>query len=142
MSTTGLDVFDKTIQLSNIWLSELMEQHGPDRQRAWHILGSVLRAVRDNLPADLSAHLGSQLPLLVRGAYYDQYQPSLQPQRIRDRDEFLEKVQRGLATRPVNAAEATRSVFELLDAHLDPGQARKVREALPADIRALWPQAH
>ena len=43
MSTTGLDVFDKSLQLTNIWLNEIMEEHGPDRQRAWHILSAVLR---------------------------------------------------------------------------------------------------
>jgi hypothetical protein len=36
MSATGLDVFDKTLQTTNTWLSELMrdEAIGPDRQVA------------------------------------------------------------------------------------------------------------
>lgn len=141
MSTNGLEVFDKTVQISNIWLKEIMDEHGPDRQQAWHILGAVLRAVRDRLPADLAAHLGSQLPLLVRGAYYDQYEPARQPERTRSQDEFLERVQAEMTfSRPVNGQDVVATVFHVLDHHIDPGQARKVREALPHEIRALWPE--
>ena len=41
MSTTGLDVFDKTLQTTNIWLDEIMDVVGPDRGVAWHVLGAV-----------------------------------------------------------------------------------------------------
>jgi len=73
MSSTGLDVFDKTLQTTHIWLDELMLVIGPDRQVALHVLGAVLRAIRDRVPLGLAVHLGSQLPLLVRGVYYDQW---------------------------------------------------------------------
>ncbi len=82
MSATGLDVFDKTLQTTHVWLNEMMEEIGPDRQVAWHVLGAVLRALRDRLPLELAVHLGSQLPILVRGAYYDQWAsraPSIAP---------------------------------------------------------------
>jgi uncharacterized protein (DUF2267 family) len=141
MSTTGLDVFDKSVQVTNTWLNEMMENLGPDRQLAWHVLGVVLRTLRDRLPADLSAHLGAQLPLIVRGAYYDAFQPSRLPQKMRTRDEFLGPIAEGNATvRPVSSEDAVKAVFSVLDHYLDPGQVRKVREALPEDIRALWPE--
>lgn len=139
MSATGLDVFDKTVQTTNIWLDEVMADVGPDRQVAWHVLGAVLRALRDRIPADLAAHLGAQLPLLVRGSYYDGYRPSHEPSRIRDQDEFLGYVNERLSdTRPVNVRDAVSSVFGVLSAHLPRGQCEKVRDALPADIKALW----
>src|SRR2546423_5270300 len=59
MSATGLDVFDRTLQITNIWLDEIMETLGPDRQVAWHALGAVLRALRDRLPLGLAVHLGA-----------------------------------------------------------------------------------
>jgi uncharacterized protein (DUF2267 family) len=140
MSATGLDVFDKTIQVTNIWLNEIMTDHGPDRQVAWHVLSSVLHALRDRLPVDLSAHLGAQLPLLVRGTYYEQFEPSKQPEKSRTLDEFLDRVHDELKfTRPVDSKEAVRSVFQVLSHYIDPGQARKVREALPEQVRELWP---
>ena len=42
MSATGLEVFDKTLQATNIWLGEIMERLGPDRQVAWKVLSTVL----------------------------------------------------------------------------------------------------
>src|SRR4051794_30213684 len=104
MSTTGLEVFDKTVQTTNIWINEVAERLGPDRHAAWHVLGTVLRCLRDRLPLGLAAHLGAELPLLVRGAYYDQFQPERRAEPIRHADEFLAKVQAGLGRlKPINA---------------------------------------
>ncbi|WEX09526.1 DUF2267 domain-containing protein [Chelativorans sp. AA-79] len=142
MSSTGLDVLDKSVQTTNIWLNEIMENHGHDRQVAWHILGAVLHALRDRLPADLAAHLAAELPLVIRGLYYDQYKPSEQPDVTRSLDEFLERVQQGLRMiRPVDSNEATRSVFRVIAHHVDLGQSAKVRDALPKEIQALWPES-
>jgi uncharacterized protein (DUF2267 family) len=140
MSTTGIDAFDKTIQVTNTWLNEIMADHGPDRQAAWHVLSAVLHVLRDRLTTDLSANLGAQLPLLVRGTYYDQFEPSRQPDKSRSLDEFLDHVQQELRyTRPIDSKEAVRSVFKVLSHYIDPGEVRKVRQALPADVRDLWP---
>jgi len=139
MSASGLDVFDKTLQTTHIWLNEITEVMGPDKQVAWHVLGGVLRAVRDRVPLDLAAHLGAELPILVRGIYYDQWHPSAQPERYRSVDEFLECVVKNLGgIRPVDPRDAARSVFDVLSRHLPEGQIRKVRDSLPEEVRALW----
>ena len=139
MSATGLDVFDKTLQTTHIWLNEITEAIGPDKQVAWHVLGAVLRTLRDRVPLQVAVHLGAELPLLVRGTYYDQWRASDHPERYRTLDEFLGRVAEQLrATRPVNPADATRAVFGVLNRHVPEGQLRKVREALPEDMRALW----
>ncbi|RRH97201.1 DUF2267 domain-containing protein [Mesorhizobium tamadayense] len=142
MSATGLDVFDKTVQTTNIWLNEIMDDLGPDRHLAWHVLGVVLRALRDKLPAELGANLGAELPLLIRGAYYDQYQPSVPPSRARSVEEFVHPIAEALKSgRPVDAGKASRAVFKTLAHHVDLGQSAKVRDALPRDIQALWPDS-
>jgi uncharacterized protein (DUF2267 family) len=141
MTGTGLDVFDKTVQTTNVWLNEVSEQIGPDRHLAWHVLGVGLRALRDRLPVDDAAHLGAELPLMIRGAYYDQFRPATQPETIRSRDEFLHKVAGGLSdTRPVNPETAMRAVLTVLCRHMPAGQVNKTRDALPKDIRTLWPE--
>ncbi|HET9903240.1 MAG TPA: DUF2267 domain-containing protein [Xanthobacteraceae bacterium] len=142
MSATGLDVFDKTLQTTNIWLDEIGKTVGPDRQVAWHVLGGVLRVLRDRLTLGLAAHLGAQLPLLVRGLYYDQWRAGDQPQKWRSLDEFLALVAAELHhIRPVDPREGARAVFQVLNHYVDPGQVRKVREALPEEVRAVWPEA-
>jgi uncharacterized protein (DUF2267 family) len=141
MSATGLDVFDKTLQTTNKWLDEIMVEIGPDRQIAWHALGAVLRTLRDRLTLGLAAHLGAQLPLLIRGLYYDQWRPSDQPAKFRSADEFLERVGQEMAgIRPVNVEDATRAVLRVLNHHVDPNQVEHVRTSLPEHIRALWPE--
>ncbi|TGQ42044.1 DUF2267 domain-containing protein [Mesorhizobium sp. M00.F.Ca.ET.216.01.1.1] len=138
MSATGLDVFDKTLQSTNIWLDEIMDEMGPDRQIAWHVLGAVLHAFRDRLQPDLAAHLGSQLPILVRGAYYDHYQPSKAPEKLRSLDEFLAKIKTELeSTRPVDSKDALRVVSKVLAHHVGEGQMLKVWESLPREIRSV-----
>jgi uncharacterized protein (DUF2267 family) len=143
MSATGLDVFDKTLHTTNAWLAEIMETLGPDRQIAWHVLGAVLRAVRDRIPLGLAAHLGAQLPLLVRGTYYDQWRPSEQPLNWRSLDEFLSIISAELRNlRPVDARDAARAVFQVLNHYVDPGQVANVRNALPEEVRRLWPETN
>ena len=140
MSATGLEVFDKTLQTTNIWLDEIMAELGPDRQLAWHVLGAVLRGLRDRLPLGLVAHLGSQLPILVRGAYYDQWTPRDKPLELRSCEEFYDHVGQALwNTRPVNVQEAVQVVFRTISNHVTEGQVRKVRDSLPRDLAMLWP---
>jgi uncharacterized protein (DUF2267 family) len=140
MSATGLEAWDKSVHTTNIWLKEINEQLGPDRHLAWHVLGVVLRALRDRLRPEDSAHLSAQLPLIVRGAFYEQYRPSILPEPIRSREEFLEKIAAGLEDiRPVDPEDAARAVFAVLSRHLPEGQIEKTCEVLPEKIRSLWP---
>jgi uncharacterized protein (DUF2267 family) len=139
MSATGLDVFDKTIQSTNIWLDEIMDRLGPDRQLAWKVLSAVLHKLRDRLPTGLSAHLAAQLPLLVRGVYYDQYEPSVQPVRPASGEDFIHEVGKWLSdARAVDPKDAIAAVFAVLTHHLDPGMIEKARHALPEGLRVLW----
>jgi uncharacterized protein (DUF2267 family) len=142
MSTTGLDVFDRTLQTTNIWLDEIMEVVGPDRKVAWKVLSVVLHKLRDRLPVNVAAHLGAQLPLLVRGVYYDQFEPEKQPTDYRTFEEFVDEVAKWLSdTRPVDPKEAIQAVFATLSRHVDPGQVVKVMEVLPTSIRAAFEMA-
>jgi uncharacterized protein (DUF2267 family) len=139
MSATGLDVFDRTLQTTNIWLNEIMEVIGPERQLAWKVLSVVLHKLRDRLPVDLSAHLGAQLPLLVRGVYYDQYQPARQPVECETFEALQEEVSEWLAdSRPVDPRLAILAVFSVLSRHLSEGQISKVSAALPRPIREAF----
>lgn len=141
MSTTGLDVFDRTLHLTNIWLDEVMEAVGPDRKLAWHVLGGVLRTLRDALPPELAAHLAAQLPLLVRGAYYERFQVDHRPPRLDSEEEFLARVAEQLnGSRPVNLRRAVGIVLRVMEQHVAPGMSEKLKHTLPHHIRALWPE--
>jgi len=141
MSATGLDLFDKSLHTTNSWLDETTETIGPDRRLAWKVLSIVLRKVRDRLTVTQMAHLSAQLPLIVRGAFYDQYEPARQPESYNTADEFLQEVQKWLTdTRTIGADDAVAAVFAMLNRHISPGEIGKVRQALPKGIRSLWPE--
>jgi uncharacterized protein (DUF2267 family) len=141
MSATGLEVFDKSLQTTNIWLKEIMQSEavGPDRQVAWRVLGAVLHTLRDRLSVEQVAHLGAELPIVVRGLYYDQWHPAGKPDRERRAEEFVARVNMGLHNiRPVDPDEATRVVFRVMSRHVSRGRIDKIRQSLPEDIRRLW----
>ena len=142
MSASGIDVFDRTLETTHIWLNEICNDIGPDKQVAWKVLSTVLHKLRDRLTINLAAHLGAQLPLLVRGIYYDQFEPGKMPSEFRSREEFVAEVAEWLRdTRPVDPEEAIRSVFRVLSRHVSEGQVKKVRDALPKALRQMWESA-
>ena len=140
MSTTGLKAFDSTVQLTNAWLNELAEEMGwRDHSRAYHALRAVLQALRDRLTVEEVAALGAQLPMLVRGFYYEGWHPSGKPQRARRKEEFMAEIGEAFRDdRAVDPEQVTRAVFRLLERHVTAGEIRGVKQFLPAELRSLW----
>ena len=84
MSTTGLDAFDTTLQKTAVWLKEIMAEFGSkDRHLAYLALRATLHALRDRLTVEEAVHLGAQLPMLVRGFYYEGWTPSGKPVKVK-----------------------------------------------------------
>jgi uncharacterized protein (DUF2267 family) len=140
MSDTGIAAFDSTVQTTNIWLSDLLDRLGwQDRQRAYHALRAVLHALRDRLTVDQAAALGAQLPMLVRGFYYEGWHPAGKPLRERKKEEFLAHVAAAFRDDPdVNPEEVARAVFQVIAQHVSPGEVKHLKITLPDAIRSLW----
>lgn len=80
--------------------------------------------------------------MLVRGIYYEGWRPQVNPTAIRRQNEFLARIQEGLTgSRPMDPRDVAQAVFQVLEHHIDPGEVEKVKHALPAELRALWPDA-
>ena len=97
MTMTGLQTLDHSVQTTNVWLNGIMQElHTMDRQEAWQALRASLHALRDRLPVDEAAHLAAQLPLVIRGVYFEGWRPAGKPDKVRDAQEFLGHVRREL----------------------------------------------
>lgn len=114
-----------------------------ERHETYLAFRAVVHARRDRLPAEEAADLASQLPMLLTGVYYHGWRPGAVPVKIRDREEFLDRVRQGFDGTDLHpdAERITRAVFRLLEDRISQGEIEDVIQILPAEIRGLWPGA-
>ena len=141
MSATGLPVFDETVQLSNRWLNELMAAvEWDDKHRAYRLLRATLHALRDRMPAHEAAQFGAQLPMLIRGLYYDGWHMRDVTSRERTKSAFLGHIEQAFKQDPNSDTEGlVKEVFKLLARRISAGEIEDVKHILPPEVRALWP---
>ena len=140
MTTTGIDGLERTIHQTNEWIRDIMDEMGTqDRNEAYLALNSTLHALRDRLVVDEAVDLGAQLPMLIRGLYYEGYDPSDKPAKARHKDEFFALMKRDLARTPgVDPERAARGVFSVLGKKISKGEIKDVKNMLPGDVREIW----
>ncbi len=139
MSQTSLTPFESTLQTTNIWLHDILERLGWGEDR-YHALRAVLHALRDRLTVDQTAALAAQLPMLVRGFYYEGWHPHGKPLKERHKEEFLAQITAAFPGEPeVNPEQVVRAVFQVLAKHVTGGEIEAVKRSLPSALRSLWP---
>lgn len=141
MTTTRSGWIDSTVQTTHAWLHDIMLRMGwSDEEKAYHALRVVLHALRDRLGVNEVAHLAAQLPLLVRGVYYEGWHPSGKPLK-EHRPEFLFHIEEAFRYDEVaNSEKICHAVLGTIKKHITKGEVEKVLASLPPDVRTLWPQ--
>jgi uncharacterized protein (DUF2267 family) len=132
-----VDAFHITLQKTGEWLRDIraLLQWESD-QRAYLALRAVLHTLRDRLPVVEAVHLGTQLPMLVRGFYFEGWTPLDKPLKF-THDEFLMAVASYFREPGVNPMQVTRAVIETMGEHIDPGELAKLVRVLPRDFADL-----
>ena len=140
MHPTTTELFAETIEKTGRWIDDVMTEAGTaDARQAYSVLRAVLHVLRDRLSVDEAVNLGAQLPVLVRGFYYDGWRPEGRPAKYRHKAEFLHRVAEAYPGLPmVEQESAVEAVFRVLSRHVTAGEIRHVREQLPAEVRDLW----
>lgn len=137
---SGLDVIDRTVHKTYEWLADLRRLLAiEDRHVAYLALRSTLHALRDRMTIEEVAQLGAQLPMLVRGFYYEGWDPTAKPLKVRHKDEFLARVATGFVNDEIDSEQAARAVFLLLSGRITQGEIEDVKQIMPAEVRELWP---
>ena len=139
MSLGSVDSIERSVHETNRWLHELAEELGhEDREEAWRVLRAYLRLLRDRLTVDEAAQLAAQLPTVLRGVFYEGFDPSRQPVKLRHRDEFLERLAaEAQVSGPGEAARAADAATRILESHVTAGEWDDVLAQLPAELREL-----
>lgn len=131
----------KGVQSIQEWLKELKEKGElADEAAAYSILRAVLHQLRDRLTLEEAVDLGAQLPLIVRGLYYEGWRPHKVPRKIRAKDAFLDELSKEVLPNTYPVDWAVTTVFALLASHCDPGEIADVIGQLPDDLKELWPE--
>ena len=142
MAVKNIDVFDSSLQKTNLWLKDIeAELHVVDRPKAYSALRAVLHSLRDCMPVDETAKFSSQMPLLMRGIFFDGWKPRRKPLRY-TKARFLSHLRDELRNEAgLDSALAARAVFHVLEKHLSQGEIRAIRLILPREIRQFWAEA-
>lgn len=143
MSKHGLEVFDHTLQTTYEWINDLLRiLNWSDRQKGYLVLRCTLQALRDRLPIELAVKFGAQLPMLIRGFYYEGWIPGETPVKIKNLEEFLEFVSAHATNANLagntDVEQAVRAVFEVIGNHVSQGEVEHLRRALPPQLATLW----
>lgn len=139
MSTIGDTALDHTVDETNVWLKAVEQELELDsRQQAYNALRAVLHTLRDRIPPEVAIKLGAQLPILLRGIYYENWHAAGTPTKERHAVDFADHVGSELPQQfPEDPLTVLRGVFEVLWEKLDPGEFDKVMQHLPAQLREL-----
>ena len=132
-------ILQHSVEQARHWIDETAAELGDeDRKAAYRALKSVLHALRDRSTVEESAQLASQLPELIRGAFYENWRPARTPERYRNAAAFLDRVRdhAGLAGE-TEASFAVNAVMTVLHRHVSEGELADVLATMPAPVRDL-----
>lgn len=134
------DVFATTVQKSNLLLKDIENEFGwiDSKNRAYSLLRAVIQTIRDRLTVQEAADFGAQLPMLIRGVYYEGWKPSRMPVKF-NRAEFIGEVERKFPSDPEISTEKTiRGVFKILEKHVAKEEINDIKNMLPKEFREFF----
>ncbi|MBI4376710.1 MAG: DUF2267 domain-containing protein [Elusimicrobia bacterium] len=133
------EILSSSVQKANLWLKDVeRELHDSNRLKAYSTLRAVLHALRDSLPVYEAAHLAAQMPLLVRGIFFDGWKPRPKPARL-DKQQFYGRIRTELRNQSgLDPALAAAAVIRTLYLHISAGELATIRDVLPREMRGLW----
>jgi uncharacterized protein (DUF2267 family) len=140
MSQKTIDLFQASIMKTTEILSEIEGRLDivNERKRSYHVLRAVLHAIRDRLPVNESVDLASQLPLLVKAAYYDGWSPGQVPIKM-NKQEFLNRIndEIGLVL-GYSPEEIVAVVLTALRNFVSKGEIEDIKAVWPADLNEIF----
>jgi len=132
-------IIEHSVEKTHVWLKEIAQELGvEDRVYAYRALRAVLHTLRDRMTVDVAAKFAAQLPTLIRGIYYEDWDPSRTPLPLHDVDAFLAHVaSEGRMAGETEASVAVSAVARVLREHVSPGEIDGVLAVLPEKFRVL-----
>ncbi len=137
----SLGFLESTFNKTHDWLKDVnTELHWEDYHKSWQALRAVMHALRDRLPMEEAVDLGAQIPMIIRGLYYEGWRPFDTPIKVRHLEDFLQMVEQEFGPDPsVDPLSITEAVLAVLTNKITQGEVEDVRSNMPEEIRRIWP---
>ncbi|WP_439657901.1 DUF2267 domain-containing protein [Lentzea sp. HUAS TT2] len=137
MTTTRTGVFDHALESADKLVRDVAEAFPTeDRKFAHRVLRAWLHLLRDRLTVEVSAHFAAQLPELVRGMYYEGWNPSRVPEKY-DAEQCAARLAGEANVARKDVTTATAAVASVVPHHLSDGMLDKVLAHFPEDVRRV-----
>lgn len=131
-------LFDKALAKTRQWLKEIELELGmTNPNEAYRALRAVMHAIRDRLPVRECSEFAAQLPTLILGMYYTGWTPLNKPEKMRNIEEFLDKVADELP-QGHDPMRITQGVIAVIERHVSAGEMKDVRRNFPEKLQELW----
>jgi uncharacterized protein (DUF2267 family) len=137
----AVPILEKNIHQTMDWLYTIEEEcdwEEENQRKAFAALRVVLHELRDLLPVENAIHLSAQLPLIIRGLFFENWSTHSSRPKIRKKEDLLACIEEGLYSYPeIDGEEVIRGVLRVLSDKVSEGEWRKVIAVLPSDIKDL-----
>jgi uncharacterized protein (DUF2267 family) len=142
MADSGFSSFNATVDKTNRVLKQIEQAYGWPKERrnqSYAALRAVLHALRDRLTVEEAAQLSAQLPMLIRGIYFEGWDPTDVPVKLH-REEFLERVERQFPYQVEGGTELlVQRVLRALQIHVTEGEWEDIKSSVPRDLASVLP---
>ncbi len=118
---------------------------GDDTEKAGRIFVSIMHALREIISIEESLDLLAQLPMFLKAAYVNQWNPKKTRPEIKHMDEFIELVKEMDGKTAINdygeendlAETYIDTTFILLRKYVSLGEMEDIRDGLPKDLKNM-----
>lgn len=136
---TNVKAIQKTMQETSEWVNELMTECPLSQNESFVLIRATLKAIRDRITKTEAVHLGSQLPALFRGFYFEGWSLNSLQTKDRDAGDFLTSVRFHLGGHyEIHLQRDVPKVLKLITRRISEGEAEDVKQNLPKEIQELF----
>ncbi|MGZ3787847.1 MAG: DUF2267 domain-containing protein [Bacteriovorax sp.] len=137
-----VSAFERSLQKSETWISQMQyELKWLNGDSTYHLLRAVLHALRDQLSIDEAAHFSAQLPLLLKGTFYECWNPQKNHSKALSKKEFLEAVMNHLG--PVGSIKfeletGVSAALGVIMNHISGGEMNDIVQSSKDSLKAFF----
>lgn len=137
MPSSGTDNFSHALSTANTWLADISAGlNTDDRHFSHRALRAWLHTLRDRLTVDAVAKFGAQLPELMRGVYYDGWEPNRNPVKY-NADQYVQRFAWEARIPTADVGAVASAITAVLADRLSAGQLEEALAAFPAGLREM-----